>query len=66
MYWVPAVDGAFIGPERVNVGVVESTYTVFVTEAVLPAASDALNDSGRAPCPYWSTSIVLAIPGAAH
>jgi len=51
-YWVPAVDGASLGPENETEGCWLSTYSVLVSEAGTSAASAVLSVSGTAPCPY--------------
>jgi hypothetical protein len=50
-YWVPAVDGASVGPDNSSVGVELSTSTVFVGSAVTPAVLVAVSLNNIVPSP---------------
>src|SRR5947207_8929229 len=66
MYWVPALDGASVGPESDIVGCSLSTLIVFEYKMGTPAASDAPITSGIGPLPYCAVSTCSLTAGAEH
>src|SRR5581483_4982879 len=66
MYWVPALEGASVGPASEIVGCTLSTLTVLESNTGRPAASPAPSTSRSEPLPYWLVSTGSLTAGAEH